>query len=106
MGNHLVGKMFVAGIAIITDEEIDNMTQESALKILDKIGIEVIATTSLDAEFDDHLKPNQRLGRIVLKAFLPEKYEDWKNEPYVNDEMDVEYNYKVYKPFRQRFGFW
>lgn len=38
MGNHLVGKMFMAGIAIITDEEIDNMTQEKALNVIDAIG--------------------------------------------------------------------
>ena len=28
MGNQLVGKMFVPGIAIITDKEIEEMTQE------------------------------------------------------------------------------
>lgn len=105
MGNHLVGKMFVAGIAIITDEEIDNMTQEKALSIIDAIGKQVIESTSLDAEFDDHLNPNQKLGRIVIKAFLPEKYEEWKNEPYVNEEMDDDYYYKVLKPFSERFGF-
>jgi len=106
MGNHYVGKMFVTGIATLTDKDIDELTQEKALVIIDKIGKEVIASTSLDAEFDDHLDPNQRLGRIVIKAFLPEKYEVWKNEPYVNNEMDEEYHYKVYKPFRERFGFW
>ena len=105
MGNHNVGKMFVAGIATISDEEIDALTQEKALNILDTIGKVVIASTSLDAEFDDHLNPNQRLGRIVIKAFLPEKYEDWKDKEYVSDEMDDEYYYKVDVPFRERFGF-
>ena len=106
MGNHYVGKMFVAGISILSDDEIDNLSQEKALEIIDKIGKEVIATTSLDAEFDDYLDPNQRLGRVVIKAFLPEKYDEWKNEPFVNDEMDDDYHYKVYKPFCERFGFW
>ena len=106
MGNHYVGKMFVTGIAILSDDEIDNLSQEKALEIIDKIGNEVIASTSLDAEFDDHLNPNQRLGRLVIKAFLPEKYEAWKNEPFVNEEMDQEYYHKVYRPFRERFGFW
>jgi len=106
MGNHYVGKMFITGIAILSDEDIDNLTQEKALDILDKIGKEVIVRTSLDAEFDDYLNPNERLGRIVIKAFLPEKYEEWKNEPYVNDDMDDDYHYKVYMPFRKRFGFW
>lgn len=105
MGNHLVGKMFIAGIAIITDQEIENMTQETALSIIDTIGKKVVETTSLDAEFDDYLNPNQRLGRIVIKAFLPEKYEEWKNEAYINDEMDEDYYYKVLKPFSERFGF-
>ena len=106
MGNHLVGKMFVIGISTLSDIEIDNLSKEKALEIIDKIGKEVIASTSLDAEFDDHLAPNQRLGRVVIKAFFPEKYDEWKNEPFVNDLMDNEYYYKVYKPFRERFGFW
>jgi len=106
MGNHHVGKMFVAGISILSDEEIDNLSKEKALEIIDKIGKEVIESTSLDAEFDDHLNPNQRLGRVLIKAFLPEKYDEWKNEPYVNDSMDEEYYNKVYKPFQVRFGFW
>jgi hypothetical protein len=106
MGNHYVGKMFVTGISILSDDEIDNMSQEKALEIIDKIGNEIIASTSLDAEFDDHLNPNQRLGRIVIKAFLPEKYEAWKNEPFVNEDMDNDYYYKVYRPFQERFGFW
>lgn len=106
MGNHYVGKMFISGISILSDADIDSMTSEQAIDILDKIGKVVIESTSLDAEFDDHLKPNQRLGRLVIKAFLPEKYEAWKNEPYVNDEMDEEYHYNVYIPFRERFGFW
>lgn len=106
MGNHIVGKMFVTGIANVTDTEIEEMTQEKALVIIDKIGKEVIASTSLDAEFDDHLDPNQRLGRIVIKAFYPLKYESWKNEPYVNDEMCDEWWDNVYKPFKARFGFW
>lgn len=106
MGNHYVGKMFVAGISILSDDEIDNLNKEKALEIIDKIGKEVIASTSLDAEFDDHLNPNQRLGRVVIKAFLPEKYDEWKNEPYVNEDMDEEYYNKVYKPFRERFGFY
>ena len=105
MGNHLVGKMFVAGIAILTDEDIDNLTQEKALGIIDKIGKEVVASTSLDAEFDDHLNPNQRLGRIVIKAFYPLKYESWKNEPYVNDDMCDEWWNNVKQPFNERFGF-
>ena len=106
MGNHYVGKIFVTGISIFSYDEIDSLSQEKALEIIDKIGKEVIATTSLDAEFDDHLNPNKRLGRLVIKAFLPEKYEEWKNEPFVNEEMDKDYYYKVYRPFRERFGFW
>ena len=106
MGNHYVGKMFVTGIATLSDKEIDNLSQEKALEIIDKIGKQVIESTSLDAEFDDHLKPNKRLGKLVIKAFLPEKYEDWKNEPFVSEEMDELYYYKVEKPFKERFGFW
>lgn len=106
MGNHYVGKMFIAGISILSDYEIDNLSKEKALEIIDKIGKEVIESTSLDAEFDDHLFPNQRLGRVVIKAFCPEKYDEWKNEPFVNEVMEEEYYNKVYSPFRERFGFW
>ena len=106
MGNHYVGQMFNTGIDFLSDEDIDNLTQERALEIIDKIGKEVIAITSLDAEFDDLLNPNKRLGRVIIKAFLPERYDDWKNELYVNEQMDDEYYYTVYKPFRDRFGFY
>lgn len=106
MGNHLVGKMFVTGISSITDKEIEEMTQKEALLIIDKIGKEVIESTSLDAEFDDHLNPNQRLGRIVMKAFYPLKYDKWKNKPYVSDEICEEWFNKIEDPFRERFGFW
>lgn len=106
MGNHYVGKMFADDVSILSDEEIDNLSQEKALEIIDKIGKEVITQTSLDAEFDDHLDPNQKLGRIVIKAFLPEKYEEWKNQPFVNEEMENDWYYKLYKPFKDRFGFW
>ena len=106
MGNHYVGQMFNTGLDFLSDEDIDNLTQERALEIIDKIGKEVIAITSLDAEFDDLLNPNKRLGRVIIKAFLPERYDDWKNELYVNEQMDDEYYYTVYKPFRDRFGFY
>jgi len=105
MGNHYVGKMFVVGISILSDDDIDNLTQEKALEIIDKIGNEVVASTSLDAEFDDHLDTSQRLGKVVLKAFLPEKYEEWKDKEW-DEEMGEEHYLKVYRPFRERFGFW
>lgn len=102
MGNHRVGEMFVVGISLLSDDDIDTLTQEKALDIIDKIGNKVIATTSLDAEFDDNTIPNTKLGRVLIKAFLPEKYEAWKNKSY----EDEEYYHKVYKPFRERYGFW
>lgn len=106
MGNHAVGRMFVEGIELINDVEIDCMTHEKALSVIDVIGKKVVETTSLDAEFDDYLNPNQRLGGIVIKAFHPLKYEIWKNEPYVNDEMCDEWFENVWEPFKTRFGFW
>ena len=106
MGNHLVGSMFNAGLSILSENEIDELTQEKALEIIDKIGKEVIETTSLDAEFDDYAEPNQKLGRVLLKAFLPEKYIEYKDKEYVSDEMDDDWYYKLWKPFIDRFGFW
>lgn len=105
MGNHIVGQMFVSGIAILSDDDIEKLSQKEALNVIDKIGKIVIETTSLDAEFDDHLDPNQRLGRIVIKAFHPSRYDDWKNKEYVDEEMDLEYYNNVSKPFKERFGF-
>jgi len=105
MGNHVVGKMFVAGLATYTEKDIDDMTQEKALQIIDAIGNKVIEMTSLDAEFDDHTNPNQPLGRILMKAFIPFRYFDWKNEKYINDEMDYDWHYSLWIPFKERFGF-
>ena len=106
MGNHIVGKMFNTGVSVLSDEEIDNLSREKAFEILDRIGKEVIETTSLDAEFDDYDSPNQKLGRVLMKAYLPEKYQEWKTKEFVDDEMDEEWYYKLYKPFKERFGFW
>lgn len=106
MGNHLVGKFFHVGISILSDEEIENLTQEKALNILCDIGDEVVKITSLDAEFDDYDNPNQRLGRVLIKAYLPEKYDEWKNLEYVDEKIDEEWYNKVYEPFKKRFGFW
>ena len=36
MGNHYVGKMFVVGISILSDDDIDNLTQEKRDKIQNK----------------------------------------------------------------------
>jgi len=106
MGNHIVGKMFNTGVSVLSDKEIDNLSKEKAFDILDKIGKEVIESTSLDAEFDDYANPNKKLGRVLMKAYLPEKYQEWKTKEFVDDEMDDEWYYKLYKPFKQRFGFW
>jgi len=105
MGNHIVGKMFNAGVSVMSDEEIDSLSPEKAFEIIDRIGKEVVATTSLDAEFDDFINPDQKLGRVLIKAYLPHKYEEWRGKPFVDEEMDDEWYYKLYRPFRDRFGF-
>jgi len=105
MGNHNVGKFFYVGTLFLEDEEIDNLSQEKALGILEKIGEYVVENTSLDAEFDDLLDPNKRLGRVLIKAYLPEKYEEWKGKEYVDDDMDDDWD-KVEGVFRKRWGFW
>ena len=102
----MVGKMFNAGVSILSNTDIDELTQEKALELIDKIGNEVIETTSLDAEFDDYADPNRKLGRVLLKAFLPEKYDDWKEREYVDEGMDNDWYYKLWRPFVNRFGFW
>ena len=89
MGNHVVGQMFVAGISNLSDNDIEKLTQEKALALLDKIGKRVIEETSLDAEFNDHLNPDQRLGKIVLKAFCSEKYDDWKDKRATEKQEDL-----------------
>lgn len=106
MGNHVVGKMFNSGVSVLSDDEIDNLSTEKAFEIIDKIGKEVIKTTSLDAEFDDYANPNKKLGRVLMKAYLPERYNEWKSKTYVSDEMDNDWYYKLWKPFTLRFGFW
>lgn len=106
MGNHDVGKLFYVGILFLEDEEIDNLTQEKALMLLDKIGQYVVNNTSLDAEFDDLLNPNQKLGRVLMKAYIPEKYEEWKHKEDIDENMDDIWYYKLYKPFREKWGFW
>ncbi|CAL2084980.1 hypothetical protein [Tenacibaculum sp. 190524A02b] len=105
MGNHFVGKMFVAGLATYTEKDIDEMSQDQALEVIEAIGKVVTENTSLDAEFDDHDNPNQPLGRVLMKAFIPHKYNEWKNEEFVNEEMDEVWYNQLWKPFVNKFGF-
>lgn len=106
MGNHLVGQMFVSGVASYSPDAIDSMSSEEAMTKLETIGELVVKSTSLDAEFDDSLNPNEKLGSMVIKAFHPSKYNEWKTKPFVDEEIDEEYYTQVYKPFREKFGFW
>lgn len=106
MGNHVVGKMFDAGVSHWTENDIDKMSQQKALEIIDSIGKIVVEQTSLDAEFDDKANPDQTLGRILMKAFIPHKYSEWKHKEYVSDEMDEIWHCQLWKPFTERFGFW
>ena len=106
MGNHVVGRMFNAGVSTLSDAEIDNLTQEKAFEIIDKIGKEVVELTSLDAEFDDYAQPNRKLGRVLMKCYIPEKYDEWKDKEHVSGDMDDIWYYKLWKPFREQFGFW
>lgn len=105
MGNHAVGAMFECAIITLTDVEIDNLSQERAMDMLKKIGDFISENESSDAEFDDRLHPNQRLGRFLIKCFIPERYNEWKDLPYVNEEIDEEWYNKLYRPFREMFGF-
>lgn len=106
MGNHTVGLMFHAGASAFSDEEIDNLTAEKAFAIIDRIGKVVVDTTSLDAEFDDYEKPNEPLGKLLIKAFLPEKYNDWKNLVDMEEDDEELWYDKVIKPFHNKFEFW
>ena len=106
MGNHVVGKMFNSGVSFLTEKEIDDLSQEKAFEIINSIGKKVINSTSLDAEFDDYANPNKKLGKVLIKAFFPEKYNDWKEKEYVTEEMDEDWYNNVWKPFTKLFGFW
>jgi len=59
MGNHDVGIAFFVAASMLKEEEIDTMPKERALELLDVVGN---FYTGTDAEFDDHLNANTKLG--------------------------------------------
>ena len=100
MGNHQVGRIFHAAFSAI-DEKIDNMSKDELLTKLDEVGAIVIASTSLDAEFDDCAMPQYPLGRALVKIFNPGFVID-----YGENENTGEWYDTIYTPFKKRYGFW
>jgi hypothetical protein len=75
------------------------VTKERALAVLDA-GAE--QWRGADAEFDDHLMPDEPLGRLLMIAFGPWTPEDEAE----NDRTEGEHFYeKIRDPFSKRYEF-
>ena len=98
MGNHSVGDAIAAGAKGFWFGNGDEpVTKGRALSALDAFAEDF---RGADVEFDDHLWPDEPLGRLIGIAFGPWTEEDEK----ANDDGDRWYE-KIDKPFCERYGF-
>ncbi|MBI1202659.1 MAG: hypothetical protein GC182_09130 [Rhodopseudomonas sp.] len=98
MGNHHVGRAMATAAKVFWVCNGDApVTKEMALAAIDAAGEEFRCA---DAEFDDHLFPDEPLGRLIRIAFGP-----WTDEQEAAD-LDGEGWYEtIERPFCQRFEF-
>lgn len=107
MGNHDVGKAFEAVIEALGDR-VEAMSSNELLAVLDSVGNKF---RGLDADFDVADEPSEPLGRVLVRAFLPEglppepEGDEWSNPDDWERWNDL-WNERVNKPFRQRYDFW
>lgn len=107
MGNHVVGSMYNAAMAMVPDESVGSMTQDEALGILDRIhgAIKDDYYYSSDAEFDDQTDPWEKLGKVLVRAFFPARYAEWAALlEWPEDGEDTGWWDSVYMPFRIRYN--
>lgn len=100
MGNHHVGRaMNSAAKGFWVGNGDAPVTKEKALAVLDAVAEE---WRGADAEFDDHLDPDEPLGRLLMIAFGP-----WtKDDELENDRAEGEHWYeKIKQPFSERYEF-
>lgn len=100
MGNHDVGRALASAAKGFWAGNGDApVTKERALAVLDAAAEE---WRGADAEFDDHLFPDEPLGKLVSVAFGP-----WTPEDEAKDaEDDGDHRYeKIDRPFRDRYKF-
>lgn len=98
MGNHDVGRALAAAAKGFWVGNGDApVTKERALAALDAVAEDF---RGADAEFDDHLLPDEPLGRLVGAAFGP-----WTAEDEAADEDGEAWYEKIRRPFSDRYDF-
>ena len=106
MGNHIVGNMFASGAKAL-EPYIDSFTQKDAEEALDRIWSFVKNSYyfSGDAEFDDFANRDEPLGKLLIKVFAFEKYDEWKNLDWetASDELEEEAD-EIYWIFKKKYG--
>lgn len=108
MGNHAVGSMYNAAMALVDDKSIDRMDRLDALEILDNIHVAIKDDYyfSDDAEFDDMDEPWEKFGKLLCMAFCPERYAEFSSmTEHPEEDGDYDWYDAVVGPFRQRYGY-
>lgn len=93
MGNHAIGRMFVATAEIAGSRRLPD---ETALDILD-LAAERTEISGADAEFDDAPYEEGMFRSLLIEAFNP----DYSDEH--DDDGDLFYE-TVERPFSERYG--
>lgn len=93
MGNHSIGRTFVAAVEIAAERRREG---ETALEILDDAA-ERTEIRGADAEFDDAPYEEGLFRQLLIEAFAPDYTAD-------DDEYGDVFFDTVYEPFSQRYG--
>lgn len=96
MGNHSIGRAFVAAAEIAASRRREN---ETALDILDEAAIRT-EIRGADAEFDDAPYEDGLFRSLLIEAFCPD-YEPVEDED--GDDSSDFYD-RVYEPFSERYS--
>lgn len=104
--------VYEAVIDSLSDSFIANLSQEGALKILDDAHSEALKLTCYDSavDFGDYDYPTEKLGRLLMKAFYPKRFNRWGESfsgynDWEQEEMWDEWHENVMKPFMSRYSF-
>ena len=95
MGNHAVGRAFVAVATKISERRKEG---ETAIQILDEAA-DASDVRGMDAEFDDAIMPGEPMWDLIVEAF-------GDGQPFtINEDDDWDTFYDgPYTKFRERYG--
>lgn len=101
MGNHAVGRAFVAYAAAIAKRRREG---ETAIEILDEAA-EASGVRGMDAEFDDATCFGEPFCDLIIEAFgNPDEFKAVYDDEEESEEAYIRFQNGPYDAFRNRYG--